>query len=262
MTVETHAHRARDRVEAEREATRARIDAYAAFERKLADISTTRTMPSATGSVPAAGPPLGDGGRERDCCQTVRRAFAETIRPHSVPDGEYSESVLETIREELSESIAIALSPATEAGFTDECKRSILARCESRRREATLLATTLDREAAALEDGIETIEAVTDWIATADETPLPELGFEDLRSRHRQLSTFRDRCADRARERQQFLAETTSDGGAVGIRHRDLLDRCYADFPVDHPLLATLVHLVEVCESCQRTVRAYLVRSG
>jgi hypothetical protein len=47
--------------------------------------------------------------------------------------------VLDTIREEFTDAIAVALAPTTEASFTAELKQMVLAEAWSRRAEATAL---------------------------------------------------------------------------------------------------------------------------
>ncbi|OYR50821.1 hypothetical protein [Halorubrum sp. Ea8] len=53
-------------------------------------------------------------------CREVRRAFHETARPHSLADVDDAdaESLLETVRSEFTESVAVALAPTTDASST------------------------------------------------------------------------------------------------------------------------------------------------
>lgn len=266
MTVQTYVDEARTRVRAEQEAVDAKIDAIESFRNRVADVpteptpsSTTGSPSSSSGTTAVAGTAVRAGSSHEDRCRTVRQAFAETIRPHSVADRD-DESLLETIREEFTDAIAVALAPTTEASFSPDVKRALLSETESRRTEAVVLRRALDREETQVDDIGEVVREITRWIADADETPLDRLGFERLHERHERLAVHRDRCESLLRERQTFLRETTNECVDAGIRHRSLVPYLYQDFPVDHPLLVTLVRLEETCRECQRAVRDHLVR--
>ena len=262
MSVETYVDGARTRVDAEREALDAKRAAFERFGRRVrslsADPSPARSTAVATVSGPAQrGTATGDA-RRRD----VRQAFDETVRLHSledVDDGE-SEPLLETVGSELSEPIALALAPTTDASFTPKLKRSILGETAARRSEIDALDAALDREADHLSDAAAAVDDITGWIAADDETPLRALGFDALAERHETLGDLRTRCGELARRRQAFLDETTNNGAEAGVSHRQLPPYLYRDFPVDHPVLATAASLDETCRACRRAVRGHLVR--
>lgn len=260
MPVETYIDRARTRVQAERDAVDAKRDAYDVFVRRVIDLQPDPTPSPTAGLTTTGGTQLAVDAPTDDQCGTVRAAFAETIRPHSVADLDGSEPLLETIREEFADTIAVALAPTTEASFTPDLKGMVVAEARSRRSEATALRKTLDREDAHLEEAGRAVEGITAWIADADETPLTDLGFDALARRHDTLATHRDRCEELARRRQEFLQRATNDGIDVGVRHRSLVPYLYRDFPVDHPVLVTVATLEDTCADCQRAVRAHLSR--
>lgn len=262
MTVETYIDRARTRVRAERDAVDGKRDAYDAFVRRVSDLQPEPVSASApaTGLTTAGGARLAADAPSDDRCGTVRAAFAETIRPHSVADLDGSEPLLETIREEFTDAIAVALAPTTESPFSRDLKRLIVAETRSRRSEATALRKALDREAGHLEDAAAAVDDVVAGVVDVDETPLIDLGFDALARRHETLADLRDRCTELVRRRQELLRRATNDGADVGVRHRSLVPYLYGGFPVDHPVLATVAALDDACADCQRTVRAHLIR--
>jgi hypothetical protein len=260
MPERTHIDQARTRVQAEQEAVDAKRDGIDDFIDRVEALSTDPTPTSSTAAI-AAGDGLGrTESAPEDHCQAVRTAFVESVRPHSVVDADGSESLLAAIRSEFSDGIAVALAPTTDTVFTAELKRAILSEAATRRAETDVLRRALDRENARLQTAGEVVDDVTTWIADADETPLTDLGFDALERRHDALSRYRTRCSELARDRQAFLGETTSNGVEAGIRHRQLLPSLYEDFPVDHPVLATVARVDDICEECQRAVRNHLVR--
>ena len=260
MTVETYIDRARTRVRAELEAVDAKRDAYDAFLDRVSDLRPEPVSAPATGLTTAGGTRLTADAPSDDRCGTVRSAFAETIRPHSVADLEGSEPLLETIRAEFTDAIAVALAPTTDAAFSPELKRMIVAETRARRSEATALRKALDRENAHLGDADAAVDEIVEGVVDVDETPLTDLGFDALARRHETLETLRDRCSELVRRRQELLRRATNDGVDVGVRHRSLVPYLYGEFPIDHPVLATVAALDDACMDCQRTVRAHLIR--
>lgn len=261
MAVDTYVERARTRVRAEQEAIDEMLDAYETFISRVTELQTVRAPESAAGFTTTGGAThLSTDASSTDRCRTVRRVFAETIRPYSVADVDESESLLDTIREEFSDEIAVALAPTTEPSFTPELKQRVLADARSRRSEAAALRTALDREESQLDEAATTVDDVVAWLVDVNETPLTDLGFDALKQRHRTLADHRDRCEDVARERQVFLQGTANGGPDAGVRNRSLVPYLYRNFPVDHPVLATVVKLDETCRECQRIVRDHLVR--
>jgi len=261
MAVDTYIGQARTRVRSEQEAIDEKQDAYETFICRVRELQTEQTPSSITGLTTAGGAThLSTDASSADSCRTVRTAFAETIQPHSVADIDGSESLLETIREEFTGAIAVALAPTTETSFTPELKRMLLAEARCRRSEVTALQKTLEREETHLDDAAETVDDIIAWIVDTNETPLTNLAFDALQQRHETLDGHRDRCEDVGRDRQAFLRRTTNDGADAGVCHRNLMPYLYQDFPVDHPVLATVATLDETCQECQRTVRNHLVR--
>jgi hypothetical protein len=260
MSVDTYVDQARTRVRAERKALGEMVDAYESFCRRVQNLPADGTASTGVGKGPTATTHLSTDAGSADDCRPVRVAFVETIRPHSVVDVDGEESVLETIRAEFTDAIALALAPKTDTRFTPALKSQVLAAAQSRRSETRALQTAVERERDHLEETADVVETVTTWLVSANETPLSALGFKKLKHRHETLASHRDRCEQVARERQALLRATTSDGVDVGVSHRTFIRYLYQELPVDHPVLATITKLEETCRSCQRIVRDQLIR--
>ncbi|QAU13495.1 hypothetical protein EKH57_12670 [Halorubrum sp. BOL3-1] len=273
MTVETHVDRARDRVAAERDGAADERRAYERFGSVVASIPTASgptVGPTASGGETdvGTGPSAGGvravvGGKSAastDGCGRVREAFDETVRPHSVADRSADEPLLATVREELGDAVAVALSPKTDHGLTPRLASAIGSAVDDRLAELAVFDQTLTREAASLRSTHETVREVTDWLATADETPLSTLGFDELCRRHEALTERVTTCESLLADRQAVLDRTASRGAAVGIRHRPTVAYLYDDFPVSYPVLSTVARLVETLSECQRAVRDHLTR--
>ena len=265
MSQTTYIDAASDLVDAERTAAEAKRDGMESFVEWVADLSAE--------SSPAGGPGVaGAGGLAQRTessavggCEPIRTAFAETVHPHAVAGEDVgatpeSEPLTAAIRREFTESIAVALAPASTVPFSPGLKRGVLTEARRRRSELDVLCRALDRESESLEAAADTVMSVASWIAAADETPLSELGFDALRRRHEVLAAHRDRCDEAAAGRQSVLGSTTAIGADAGLRHRDLVGSVYDGLSVGHPVLTTLVRLDDACQECQQAVRAHLVR--
>ena len=261
MVVETYVDRARERATAEREAVDAKHEAFGAFADRVETLPTEQSSaPGATATTATTAARFHAEVSTDDGCRAVRRAFAETVRPHSAADEDGDEPLLATVREEFTDAIAVALAPTTGTALSGGLERSLVAEADARRTETAATSRALDRERSQLEDAAAAVDGITAWIADADETPLTDLGFEALSRRHRTLAGHRERCEELAHKRQRFLRGTTSRNAEAGVRHRNLVGYLYRDFPVDHPVLATAARLDAACAECQRAVRDHLVR--
>lgn len=240
----THIDRARTRVEREREATAAKRDAYGRFRTRLESISL-RAGSDGTGET-LVSPPIGSASRP------IREAFAETVAPtcEDRPSAEL-------LAAELGEDIACVLS----TGATPPAlARAVRAESDQRRAELAAMGRALDVEADSLARATEAAEPAREWLLEANETPLSELGFEALRSRHGRLAAFRADCDDLVVDRREHLARTTGAAGQAGLRHRDLIEYLYDGLPIDYPVLVTATRLDDLCGDCQCAVRDHLVR--
>ena len=260
--IETHVDRARDAVEHERELLAEEGAAYEEFCSRIGSLSATEAGPGAsTGGSPRGG--LVAGASRPDtggaACEQAREAFAETVQPYSVADVE-EEPLLETIREELGDGVALALAPTTDPGFTTQTKGAVLSAARERRRGIEATIDALDSEAESLREVGNTVGTITDWLAEADETPLSTLGFGALRERHERLAEHRDRVAELLDDRQELLASTTGRNRSADITHRSLVRYLYEPLPVVYPVLSTLTRLYDLLDDCQRTVREHLTR--
>lgn len=260
--IETHVGSAREAVERERELLAEERAAYEQFQREVASLSATE-MRRGTAGTASGGAAVQSAGVEtgESACEQVREAFAETVRPYSVDDvGD--EPLLETIREELGDGVALALAPTTDTAFTAGTKQAVLTAARERRRGIEATVDALDSEAASLREVGDAVAETTDWLATADETPLSTLGFDALCERHERLAEYRNQCEELLDDRQRLLLETTGRNQSADVRHRSLVRYLYKSFPVVYPVLSTLTRLYDLLEDCQRAVRNHLTRCG
>ncbi|AXR79702.1 DUF7260 family protein [Natrarchaeobaculum sulfurireducens] len=266
MTVRTPVHESIDRVADEREHLEGYLTAIDRFASGVRELSVSSPSNSAAtprrpdGGVVLAGRSRWRTDQPSDRCEQVRDLFADTIYPYSVADLEEPEPLLETIAEEFGTDVAVALSPATDSQFSPTVKRATLAATSDRRDRCLAFQQAVAREADSLESAALTVESITDWLARADETPLLNLDFDALRTRHETLTEHRERCRALLADRQLTLQRTASHHASAGVRQRSVTEYLYSEFPSSYPVLSTTLRLEGVCAACQRAVRDHLTR--
>lgn len=261
MVIESYITDAQTCVQAEQEALDDKHEAYETFIQKVEKLQVYQRSASATGIKTVGGMANHSSDRSRpDRCRLVRNIFDQTIRPHSVADIDESEPLLETIRQELTDEIAVALAPTTEISFTSELKQMTLTEAKAQQLEIEVCRQAIDREESQVSDVNKTVENILTWIVEANETRLLELSFDALKQRHETLAEYRNRCDEIAYQRQDFINKSTTRGVDVGFEHRSLIPYLYQDLEIDFPVLATVANLDMACQSCQRTIRQQLIR--
>ena len=265
MTVDSHLERARSRVRDERSAVERKQAAYRQF---VGDVKAVpNDAPAGRGAGPSAVGPAAVGSVATASstgsrgCATVRERFADTVATHRTIDATGSDAVLETIADELSEGIAVALAPANStASLTEGLKNQVVSAATTRQHELRVMGRALKTETESLSEAHDALGGVIEWLVEANETPLTECDFDALAARHDRLADHRESCRTVAHERQAVLRTTTSIDATVGLAHRELIGGLYEAFSVDHPVLSTAVRLDELCRECQGLVRDHLVR--
>lgn len=205
MTVRNHIEQALRRVDAEQDAVEAKLKAFDTFITEISDLPTESRPSTSPGVTATASARLRDDSSTDERCRAVRRVFDETIQPHSVADIDESEPLLATIQNELTDSIAVALAPATETSFSQKLKRMIVAEANTQRAGVEAMSQALKKEVIQLEDANEIATEITAWISETNEISLVNLGFEALQHRHETLADHRNLCEKLAHRRQKFI---------------------------------------------------------
>ncbi|MFC7072553.1 hypothetical protein ACFQJ7_14015 [Halovenus rubra] len=260
MSIKENINQARVRVEDEQEIVDGKIDGFDSFIDRVTELSVESPSSTAPGITATGGGHFGADSSADDRCRAVRTAFAETVHPHSLNDIDGSESLLETIRSEFTNSVAVALAPTTETSFSTELKEILLSEANARRAEVSIFSQVLTDETTRIDAACEAVDEMTQWIVTVDQTPLTDEGFDELRERHERLCRYRDRCDELVQQRQAFIQTSTSESADIGIQHEQLVSYLYQDLPVEYPILSTLTRLYTVCAECQDVVRQHLLR--
>lgn len=253
-----------ERVSRERAVMRDMRTAFDQFESEVRQLSPASSGGHARhvtdGGVTPLSNTVADAGRGTDRCRTVCELFAETVQPHSTESVDGDEPVLETIRNELGEELALALAPTTGAGFDETVKQGILSATRQRQTELDAVTDALAAESESLRSAQKAVSSMGEWFESADSESLLSLDFTALRDRHETLVEFEERTETLLRDRQRHLHASTGANATVGVTHLSLAEYLYEAFASVYPVLSVLTRFLNCVRKSQRTVRDHLVR--
>jgi hypothetical protein len=236
-----------DRVVAER-------DSFAALGRHLSDIephSHHSTGPPAQ----SLGPHLNSDNRSPGSqLRKVRRAYRETIMAVAHYDDEYGQALATDLREEFTDEIAIAVT--TGERFTPQLKTALQQHVTNSQRERTRLLQDVDDERTGLEQAKQTMKPIRDALQELDDILLFQQSFPTLQDQYERFCEYEEQCTAVIEQRQQQHHETPRQwsNGDVG----DLQWYLYDDLPVQYPVLADGIALIEQIQAAQQAIAATL----
>lgn len=197
---------------------------------------------------------------ESNACR-IRELFAETIRPYSVADIDTEETLLETVQEELGDSIAFVLAPGTDVQVTTQIQQTICSVAQYRQRELNLMAKILEQEYESIQAATHDFQTISNWVKQRNQSSLQKLGFDELQHNHEKLSSHRSCCEDRLYARQETIQATRIGQNAqISRKHQPVVTYLYQELPVTYPILSTITRLDMLLADCQRTIRDHLTR--
>jgi len=233
----------------ERASVRAEDDALAAFDRRVAELSTVTV---------STGPPLvADPQPSGQSLERVRTAYEETVM--SVPhyETEYDDTVAESLAAEFGDDLAAALLGGT--ALTPELRDAVRAATTAARREREGFLDVLDREADSLETAADDIATLRADLDALDDRPLSARGFDDLHDLWSTLRDFEGRVDGMSLHRQETIRSHRSDLPGVPT---DLCEYLYAGLPVSYPVLDALADLGDDLERARRRVARTLASTA
>jgi hypothetical protein len=253
-----------ERVSRERTVIRDMRSAFDQFESEVRQLSPASSGGQARhvtdGGVTPVSNTMADTGSGTDRCRTVCELFAETVQPHSTESVDGDEPVLETIRNELGEELALALAPTTGAGFDKTIKQGILSATRQRQTELDAMTDALAAESESLRSAQKAVTSMAEWLESADRESMLSLDFTALRDRHETLVEFEERTETLLRDRQRHLHASTGTNATVGVTHLSLAEYLYGSFTSAYPVLSVLTRFLNCIQKSQRAVRDHLVR--
>jgi len=233
----------------ERAAVRAEYEALAAFDRRVAELSTV--------TVPTGPPLVADPQPSGQSLARVRAAYAETVM--SVPhyEAEYGDTVAESLAAEFGADLAAALMGGT--ALTPEVRDAVRAATVAARREREAFLDVLDREADSLVAAADDIAATESSLESLDDRPLSARPFDDLYDLWSTLRTLDARVDGIGLRRQETIGDHRTALPGVST---DLCEHLYADLSASYPVLASLADLAERLTRARRRVERALASTA
>jgi hypothetical protein len=240
---------ARTAVAEERSCVAAELDAFEAFDRRVAGIQTV--------AASTAPPQLTDPGGSDRSLERVREAYVETVM--SVPHYEaaYGDTVAESLAVEFGDDLAGALVGGT--ALTPEFRDAVRAAADAARRERAEFLDVLGREDDSLARTASDLSALHADLDALDDRPLPDRSFDDLHALWGTLRDLETRIDGIAMRRQETIHGHR--GTLPGIP-ADLTEYLYADLPETYPALAAAADAGRAVDCARRRVERRLASTA
>jgi hypothetical protein len=229
----------------ERETIRDEYEALAAFDRRVADLSTVTV---------STGPPLvADPQPSGRALTRLRTAYAETVMSTPHYETAYGDTVAESLAAEFGEDLAAALIGGT--ALTPELRDAVRAATEAARHEREEFLDVLDREADSLATTADDVEDIASRLDSLDGRPLPARSFDDLHDLWSTLGDLEAQVDGIGLRRQETIRGHRNDLPGVPT---DLSEYLYQDLPTSYPVLASLADLGDRLADTRRRVERAL----
>ncbi|WP_248896611.1 DUF7260 family protein [Haloplanus halobius] len=224
MAVDGTIDAARAAVDEERACVRAERDAFAAFNRRVADLPTA--------SVSASPPAVPGFDRPDRTTDAVRTAYVETVMDVAHYGAEYGDTVPESLAVEFGDTLAAAI--VSDAVLTPEIRGAVRSAATAARDEREAFLDVLDHERSALARAADDIDDLCATLRSLDVDSHTRYGFDTLRDRWSTLDDLEARVADLGARRQETIRGYRGDLPGVPT---DLTEYLYADLSVSYPVL-------------------------
>jgi len=241
--------RARAAVAEERSCVAAERDAFAAFDRRVAEISTV--------AAPPTPPLLTDRQQSGRSLERVRGAYEATVM--SVPhyEAEYGDTVAESLAAEFGDDLAAALVGGS--ALTPEFRDAVRAATDAAEHEREAFLDVLDREDASLARAVDDLSTVRADLVALDDRPLSTRSFDDLRDLWDAVCDIEARIDGIGMRRQETIRGRRSELPGVPT---DLAEYLYADCPANYPVLAAVADLGQETTRARRRVERRLTTTA
>lgn len=217
-------------------------------------------------------PPLTDGGGRRIAplqrrhrtafpskCESVCRAYDNTVL--SVPHyaAEYDESLEEHMAAELGQDVAINLFESRE--FPQQLKRALRDASQQAREQRDNLLARLDAETEDVKNARATLTDIVDSLRTFNSRPLDDYFAEELSEISRRLSEFETECERVATDRQTTIR--SKNGSSVDEdSDQEYRAYLYRDLDTTYPILSDVAECCQLLEEARTNVERKILANG
>jgi hypothetical protein len=234
-----------DAVADERETISDEYAALAAFDRRVAELSTVTV---------STGPPLvTDPQPSGPSLTRLRRAYTETVMDTPHYETEYGDTVAESLAAEFGDDLAAALLGGT--ALTPELRDAVRAATDAAQHERAEFLDVLDREADSLAAAADDVDTLTSELESLDDRPLSARDFDELHGLWSTLQDIDARVDAISLRRQETIRSHRNDLPGVPA---DLCEYLYHDLSAAYPVLASLADFGTRLERARRRVERAL----
>jgi len=244
---------ARTALRRERQRTADELEAVKSFKHRLEKINTAsisyRSGPNQVGFTDAS---TATGDLDR-----VREAYESTVM--SVPhySEEYDDTYRESLAEEFSHDIAVALTDRTV--FNERCKQATLSAVTASISARESLIEDIDAERESIDDTAETLVPLAEELDELRSVSFRNCSFGALDAYRSRLEVLENTCEAVSEQRQMTIFETRRTQ-CISMEVGDIVQYFYQDLKVGYPVISSIVDLIAVIvELRHRVERAMTV---
>lgn len=223
------------RLDAERLAVTAEMDAFDAFLDRLGSVDPGRPAPA--GGVRAIGQRSDGAGLE-----SVRSAYEDTVMSVTHYDEEYGDTYRESVVEEFGPEIGVALTEGPR--LQPHLKRMVTEKAQQCRAERERFQEILDTEAESVESVGRGVREIRTELREFDPDPPSTQGFGALEAEWRRLDCLEEKIDQLATDRQRAIIRQRRSF-TLPTAAPDVPTYLYREFDDEYPLLSVCVDLRE-----------------
>lgn len=238
---------ARTELRRERRRTADELEALKRFKHRLQKIKTAsipRRLNPSQAVFTDAKTATGDLAR-------VREAYESTIMcvPHH--SEEYDDTYRQSLEEEFSHDIAVALTDGTV--FNERCKRATLSAIAASISARELLIEDIDAEWESICDTAETLVPLAEVIDELHSISFRDRSFGALDAYRSRLKVLEKKCEAVSNQRQMTIFETRRTQ-CISMDVGDIAQYFYQDLTVSYPVISLIVDLIAVITELRHQV--------
>ena len=178
----------------------------------------------------------------------VKKAYEQTVMGIAHYDKIYNEGLRENMAHELGEDILTAIEQSSY--FHPTLKWSIITAAVSAAERRSKFERKIKKEQIYIERFSAELCDICKDLNSINDQPVSQLGFDELRLTHEQLTLLFEQCGEIASERQQQIQSRNKN--SLCIDNGDIECYLYSDCEHKYPILSTIA---ELCKSIQETIR-------
>lgn len=225
-------------------------EAFLRFARQVKQLETAgQTTPQLTADAGVS--TLRTGTTQRQSLENVRQAYRETVMAVSHYDEDYGEPLVENLTIEFGQDIAQAVADGDQ--LSPQLQQILVAKAKQAADDRARMMTSLDQEAAFLQDAEDTFASIQEELEDYTQESLRLKPYHRFTQLWDRLETSEQDCRNVLRERQEHLREEQIDERTLADEP-GFIEYLYEPLEVEYPVLRTGTEMIERIERARQNL--------